>query len=350
MTDVTAATTPLVGAFNKIKESAMHVVAQVRAEAPSPRDRISRGPPDRPPSVVPLRPHPQPPLTTFPAHPRRLIAEEAHDRDLDRTAYQRPTSFSEVRPRPDANLLGIDRQSTIVSPTRVFPFLRVAPPSPSRRRRSIEIEMTSHRRLPSRAFAHPSPSPRSNQATGRIQKNLNYFKINYFLFTVAVLAAFIVTNPASLLVLSTIGAAWTYVYLIRTEPLKIGERPVSDREKMLGMSGASLLAVFSMSSAGSLMFQAFGVALLAIGAHGAMRVPDDLFIDDAAGEGGFFSFLQPPDRDSPGRWRKTAGGAGRSLWGARGRDCFYPTPGREVGAVGGAVGTRPPGAAAMKTK
>lgn len=31
MTDVTAATTPLVGAFNKIKESAMHVVAQVRA-------------------------------------------------------------------------------------------------------------------------------------------------------------------------------------------------------------------------------------------------------------------------------------------------------------------------------
>lgn len=28
---------------------------------------------------------------------------------MDRTAYQRPTSFSEVRPRPDANLLGIDR-------------------------------------------------------------------------------------------------------------------------------------------------------------------------------------------------------------------------------------------------
>ena len=109
-----------------------------------------------------------------------------------------------------------------------------------------------------------------------------------------VLAAFIVTNPTSLLMLSTLGAAWTYVYLIRTEPLKIGERPVSDREKLLGMSGASLLAVFFMSSVGSLMFQAFGVALLAIGAHGAMRVPDDLFIDDAAGEGGFFSFLQPP--------------------------------------------------------
>ena len=36
MTDVTAATTPLVGAFNKIKESAMHVVGQVRAEEAVP--------------------------------------------------------------------------------------------------------------------------------------------------------------------------------------------------------------------------------------------------------------------------------------------------------------------------
>ena len=41
------------------------------------------------------------------------------------------------------------------------------------------------------------------------------------------------------------------------------------------------------------MLQAFGVALLAIGAHGSMRVPDDLFIDDANADSGFFSFLQP---------------------------------------------------------
>ena len=94
--------------------------------------------------------------------------------------------------------------------------------------------------------------------------------------------------------LSTLGAAWTYVYLIRTEPLKIGERPVSDREIVAGHERSVSPRRLFMSSVGSLMFQAFGVALLAIGAHGAMRVPDDLFIDDAAGEGGFFSFLQPP--------------------------------------------------------
>ena len=144
----------------------------------------------------------------------------------------------------------------------------------------------------SRLTAHSTSLEK--QATGRIQKNLNYFKINYFLFSAAVLAFFIVTNPSSLIVLAAIAASWTYVYLVRTEPLKIGERPVSDREKMLGMSGASILAVFFMSSAGSIMLQAFGVALLAIGAHGSMRVPDDLFIDDANADSGFFSFLQPP--------------------------------------------------------
>mmetsp|Transcript_682 Transcript_682/g.2652 ORF Transcript_682/g.2652 Transcript_682/m.2652 type:complete len:159 (-) Transcript_682:286-762(-) len=133
-----------------------------------------------------------------------------------------------------------------------------------------------------------------SEATGRMSKNMNYFKINYVLFTAAVLAAFILYNPTSLIILSVVGAAWTYVYLVRTEPLKIGDRPISEREKLLGMSGASLLVVFFMSSAGSVIFQAFGVALLCIGAHSAARVPDDLFIDDANGEGGFFSFLQPP--------------------------------------------------------
>ena len=133
-----------------------------------------------------------------------------------------------------------------------------------------------------------------SEATGRMQKNLNYFKINYILFTAVVLAAFIMYHPSSLVMLGAISAAWGYVYMVRTEPLKIGERPVSDREKFLGMSGASILAVFFMSSAGSVMLSAMGVALLCIVAHSAVRVPDDLFIDDSANENGFFSFLQPP--------------------------------------------------------
>jgi len=133
-----------------------------------------------------------------------------------------------------------------------------------------------------------------SEATSRMQKNLNYFKINYILFTMSILSLFILYHPMSLIVLSAIGAAWTYVYMIRTEPLKIGDRPVSDREKMLGMSGLSVLSIFFLSNAGSVIFSGMGVALLAVGAHSAVRVPDDLFIDDNDNTNGFFSFLQPP--------------------------------------------------------
>lgn len=180
MAEAVAAASPLMAAVNKIKDSTLHVISQRK------------------------------PMTEI----------------MDRTAYQRPASFSE--------------------------------------------------------------------ATGRMQKNLNYFKINYILFTAAILSAFILYHPMSLVILSAIASAWTYMYLVRTEPLKIGERPVTDREKMLGMSGISLLAVFFMSSAGSVIFSAMGVSLIAIGAHSAVRVPDDLFIDDSANDSGFFSFLQPP--------------------------------------------------------
>ena len=106
-----------------------------------------------------------------------------------------------------------------------------------------------------------------------MQKNLNYFKINYILFTAAILSAFILYHPMSLLILSAIGSAWTYMYLIRTEPLKIGERPVTDREKMLGMSGVSLLAVFFMSSAGSVIFSAMAGAISPVSIHIHTRPP-----------------------------------------------------------------------------
>ena len=135
--------------------------------------------------------------------------------------------------------------------------------------------------------------------------------------------------------LSTLGAAWTYVYLICTELPKIGERPVSDREKLLGMSGASLLAVFFMSSVGSPMFQ--GAWRRASPRCG--RVPDDLFIDDAAGEGGFFPLAAPPNRDSPGGRRKRREGVAAPTGRAE-TGLFSSVARKRDGAAGGAMGSR----------
>jgi len=162
--------------------------------------------------------------------------------------------------------------------------------------KEISIHVVSQRKpmseiLDRTAYQRPA---NISEATSRMQKNLNYFKINYVLFCMSILSLFILYHPMSLIVLSAIGAVWSYVYLVRTEPLKIGDRPVSDREKLLGMSGMSVLTIFFLSNAGSVIFSGFGVALLCIGAHSAVRVPDDLFIDDSADQNGFFAFLQPP--------------------------------------------------------
>ena len=70
---------------------------------------------------------------------------------------------------------------------------------------------------------------------------MNYFKINHGFFTAAVLGRHLY-NPTSLIILSIIGAAWTYVYLVRMELLKIGDRPISEREKLL--AAVQSVAVF----------------------------------------------------------------------------------------------------------
>ena len=50
--------------------------------------------------------------------------------------------------------------------------------------------------------------------------------------------------------ISAIGSGWTYMYLVRTEPLKIGERPVTDREKMLGRGLHSFASLLNLSQFG----------------------------------------------------------------------------------------------------
>ena len=63
------------------------------------------------------------------------------------------------------------------------------------------------------------------------------------------------------------------------------------------MSALSAFVIFMLTSAGTVLFSGLGVALLGVGAHAAARVPDDLFVEDANDNKGFFSFLEPPSRN-----------------------------------------------------
>ena len=115
-----------------------------------------------------------------------------------------------------------------------------------------------------------------------------------------------------------IAASWAYLFVARGDvPLVIAGRPISEREKLLGASGVSVAVIFFLTSVGSVLFSAVCIGLAGacdvtarcagggwqrqrlprvrrstneacsrparagVTAHGALRVPDDLFLDDA---------------------------------------------------------------------
>lgn len=129
-----------------------------------------------------------------------------------------------------------------------------------------------------------------SEAITRARKNWFYFRINYSLVLVSVVALSLILHPGALFFLLALLAAWVYLYLIRSEPLVAFGRTFSEREVLLGMSLFSVAMIF-MTSVGSILITAlmFGGVLCFL--HGAYRVPDDLFLDEQETTGGFLSFL-----------------------------------------------------------
>ena len=62
------------------------------------------------------------------------------------------------------------------------------------------------------------------QATGRMRKNVAYFKVNYGIVAVSTTALVMFMNPWSLIVLAVLALLWGYAYVVRTTPLVINGR------------------------------------------------------------------------------------------------------------------------------
>lgn len=93
-------------------------------------------------------------------------------------------------------------------------------------------------------------------------------------------------NPAALAVVALLGACWAWLFGVRTAPLVINGRQFSEREALVGAAAASAVVVFFLTSVGTVLFTALGISVAAIAAHGATRVPDELFTDEIEGAGG----------------------------------------------------------------
>ncbi|WIA34058.1 hypothetical protein OEZ86_012436 [Tetradesmus obliquus] len=138
------------------------------------------------------------------------------------------------------------------------------------------------------SFSKPSSL---QEAAGRLRKNAGYFKINYLIVIMMTVAVTFLTHPSSLLVLGFLAASWVYVFAIRQGPLVISGKELSEREKLLGMSGISFLVVFVLTSVANVLFSALTLSCVIIGLHGASRVPDDLFLDEADSNQSLMSIL-----------------------------------------------------------
>ncbi|CAA6654693.1 unnamed protein product [Spirodela intermedia] len=132
-------------------------------------------------------------------------------------------------------------------------------------------------------------------AISRVRKNLSYFRVNYMAVIAVVLAVSLLTNPVSLVVLLGLLVGWCLLYLFRPAdtPLVILGRQFSDRETLGGLVILTFVVVF-LTSVASVIISALLAGAAIVCAHGAFRVPEDLFLDDQEAAGpatGFLSFL-----------------------------------------------------------
>ncbi|ESW13718.1 hypothetical protein PHAVU_008G219900 [Phaseolus vulgaris] len=131
------------------------------------------------------------------------------------------------------------------------------------------------------------------EAYSRIRKNFSYFRVNYVTLIAFALAVSLITHPFSLLVLFGLLASWSFLYLFRPsdQPVVLFGRTFADRET-LGMLVVLTVFVIFLTSVGSLLISALMVGLAFVCAHGAFRLPEDLFLDEQESNStGFLSFL-----------------------------------------------------------
>ncbi|KAF7845264.1 PRA1 family protein B4-like [Senna tora] len=128
------------------------------------------------------------------------------------------------------------------------------------------------------AFSKPTTFA---EATFRIRKNFSYFRINYYALTALALAISLISNPFSLFVLIGLIASWIFLYFFRPsdQPLVLFGRVFTDFETLV-LLGVLTVFVLFLTSVGSILVSALmaGVAVVCI--HGALRVPEDLFMDE----------------------------------------------------------------------
>ncbi|KAF3330240.1 PRA1 family protein B4 [Carex littledalei] len=178
------------------------------------------------------------------------------------------------------------------SPPPILPISTPAATSLSSLRRSLSL---AH---PWPELADPAFSPRPDSfpsAIHRLRRNLSYFRLNYSLLLLFTLSVSLLSYPLALILLLALLSAWSFFYFYRaadSPPLTLLGCQFSSREILFILSGFSFYVLFFTPIA-PLIIQFLLVGLAIVCVHGALRVPEDLFLHEqeaaagsAAGGGG----------------------------------------------------------------
>ncbi|KAL7095221.1 hypothetical protein ACP275_10G010300 [Erythranthe tilingii] len=193
-----------------------------------------------------------------------------------------------ILPISNSQTANADGQQSTINPARAF-FSGIS--------ETVRSGLSSRRPWPELLDRSAFSKPESlAEATVRIRKNYTYFRVNYLTVITGVLAVSLLTNPFSLITLAGLLAAWLFLYLFRQSsdpPLTVFGRQFSDRETLLFLILSSVVVIF-LTSVGSVLVSALMVGVAIVCAHGALRAPEDLFLDEQEPQGGvsnFFSFF-----------------------------------------------------------